>query len=300
MPADALRKDRSAYLFVLPSMITIGLFLLYPIIWSFLASFREIGLGDLLGMKLWSVPGTWVGPKNYRSLFADSLFRQSLWNTAYFAVLFIPGTLVVSLGLALLVRQGLRGAGAFRAIFFLPYVVSIVASGLVWRWMFTGEHGLINAIIGTAGVKGPDWLGQPGLAMLVIALMCVWRWSGYFMLVFLAGLEAIPTSLYEAADVDGAGWWMVFRGVTLPLLRRPMIFALIILLIRAQNIFQEVYVMTGGGPGNSTVTVAYLIWHRGIKDMKLGQGAALSYILFMVVLAVAAVQLLLLRRRRVR
>lgn len=300
MRADAAQKDRSAYVFVLPAAVILTLFLLYPIVWSLLASFRDIRLGDLLGMHLWSVPGKWAGANNYRSLFQDPIFWQSLWNTAYFAVLFIPGTLVLSLGMALLVQQGLRGVGVFRAIFFLPYVVSIVASSLVWRWMFDGEYGLINAIIAAAGGEGPNWLSHPQLAMVVIALMSIWRWSGYFMLIFLAGLEAIPSSLYEAADVDGAGWWMVFGRVTLPLLRRPMIFALIVLLIRAQNVFQEVYVMTGGGPGNSTVTVAYLIWHRGIKTMKLGQGAALSYLLFLVVLAVAVAQFLFLRRRRTR
>ena len=244
------------------------------------------------------MPGQWIGLGNYRSLFADPVFRRSLLNTAYFSAIFIPGTLAVSLGLALLVRQGLRGIGVFRALFFLPYVVSIVAAGLVWRWMFDTEHGLINALVAIAGGEGPDWLGHPQLAMVVIALMSIWRWSGYFMLIFLAGLESIPTSLYEAAGVDGVGRWMTFRRVTLPLLRRPMIFALIVLLIRAQNIFQEVYVMTGGGPGNRTVTVAFLIWQTAFRSFRIGRAAALSYLLFLLVLAVAVVQFLMLGRER--
>jgi len=293
-----VRRDWSAHFFLFPSAVILGLFLLYPILWSLLASFRKIGLGDLLGMRLWSVPGEWIGFKNYTSLFADPAFRRSLLNTAWFGILFIPGTLVVSLGMALLVRQALRGISFFRALFFLPYVVSIVAAGLVWRWMFDTEHGLINAIIAAAGGEGPDWLSHPQLAMLVIALMCIWRWSGYFMLIFLAGLEAIPSSLYEAADVDGAGWWMTFHRVTLPMLRRPMIFALIVLLIRSQNIFQEVYVMTGGGPGNSTVTVAFLIWQTAFRSFLIGRGAALSYLLFLCVLVAAFAQFMLLRRGR--
>jgi len=129
MPAGLRRRDLSPYLFLLPSAVILGLFLLYPISWSLLASFRKIGWGDLGNIRLWSVPGKWTGLRNYRSLFADPLFWRSLLNTAYFSALFIPGTLVVSLGLALLVRRALRGMGVFRAIFFLPYVVSIVARG---------------------------------------------------------------------------------------------------------------------------------------------------------------------------
>jgi len=290
--------DWSAYVFMLPAVVILGLFLVYPILWALAASFKRIGIGDLLGTTLWTVPGQWVGFKNYAALFSDPAFRGSLLNTAWFAVIFIPGTLAASLGMALLVRQGLRGTGAFRALFFLPYVVSIVAAGLVWRWMFDTEHGLINAIIAACGGDGPNWLGHPQLAMCVIALMCIWRWSGYFMLIFLAGLESIPASLYEAANVDGAGHWMIFHRVTLPMLRRPMIFALIVLLIRAQNVFQEVYVMTGGGPGNSTVTVAFLIWQTAFRSFLIGRGAALSYLLFLCVVVAAAAQVLLLRRRR--
>ena len=298
MPAAPRQTDRTAYVFLLPAALILGLFLLYPILWSFLAGFRRIGIGDLLDLRLWSVPGRWVGLRNYRAIFQTPLFWQSLWNTALFAVLFIPGTLVVSLGMALLVRKGLHAVGAFRAIFFLPYVVSIVAAGLVWRWMFNTEHGFVNAVVAACGGRGPDWLSHPQLAMGVIALMSVWRWSGYFMLIFLAGLEAIPASLYEAAGVDGIAPWMTFRRVTLPLLRRPMLFAVIVLLIRAQNIFQEVYVMTEGGPGDSTVTTAYFIWLTGIKSLQLGRGAALSYLLFLVVLVVAIVQFLALGRER--
>ena len=294
------RRDLSPYFFLLPSAVILGVFLLYPILWSFLASFRRIGIGDILGLRLWSVPGEWIGLKNYRALFADPAFRGALMNTAFFSTLFIPGTLLVSLGMALLVRKGLHGTGLFRAIFFLPYVVSVVAAGLAWTWMFDTEHGLINALAAAMGGNGPNWLGHPQLAMGVIALMCIWRWSGYFMLVFLAGLESIPTTIYEASAVDGVGRWRQFRRITLPLLRRPMLFALIVLLIRAQNIFQEVYVMTGGGPGNSTVTVAYMIWQTAFRSFLIGRGAALSYLLLLVVLIVAVFQFVALgfgRRR---
>ena len=300
MPGPSWRKNQSAYLFLLPAAAVLVFFLLYPIGWSFLASFRKLGMGDLAGMRPWSVPGKWVALRNYRLLFADPMVRRSLWNTVRFAALFIPGTLVVSMVMALLVQKGLRAVGFFRAVFFLPYVVSIVAAGLVWRWMFETEHGLVNALITIAGGRGADWLGHPQLAMGVIALMSIWRWSGYFMLIFLAGLQAIPTSVYEAAAVDGAGRWATFRHITLPLLRRPMIFALIVLLIRAQNVFQEVYVMTGGGPGNSTVTVTFQIWRTAFKSYLIGRGAALSYLLFLAVLLVAAAQFLMLGRERQR
>jgi len=298
MPAAPWQKNRSAWLFLLPAAAILLCFLLYPIAWSFLAGFRKISIGDLAGLKPWSLPGKWTGLGNYRALIADPLVRKSLWNTAFFALIFIPGTLVVSLGLALLVQRSLRGIGLFRAIFFLPYVVSIVAAGLVWRWMFDTEHGLVNALIAAAGASPPDWFGSTRLAMPVIALMSVWRWSGYFMLIFLAGLQAIPPELYEAAAVDGAGAVAVFRRITLPLLRRPMLFALFVLLIRAQNVFQEVYVMTGGGPANSTITVTFQIWRTAFRSALIGRGAALSYLLFLMVLLVALAQFLLLGRER--
>ena len=302
LSAQARRQDHVAYLFLLPSVIILGLFLIYPIIWSLLASFREIRIGHLLDSRLWTVPGEWIGLENYRKIITpfglDNLFWRSLLNTGFFAAIFIPGTLAVSLGMALLVRKGLRGIGFFRAVYFLPYVVSIVAAGLVWRWMFDAEHGLVNAIIAAGGGDEVNWLSHPQLAMVVIALMSVWRWSGYFMLIFLAGLEAIPTSLYEAAAVDGVGWWKTFSRVTLPLLRRPMLFALIVMLIRAQNVFQEVYVMTGGGPGNSTVTIAFLIWQTAFRSFLIGRGAALSYLLFLVVLLVAVIQFAIVGRER--
>ena len=296
------RVDLSACVFLLPAAAVLFLFVVYPILWSFVASFFKIaeGKGDLLHLRPWSVPGAWAGLKMYRALFRDSVFWRSLWNTAVFAALFIPGTLVASMALALLVRRGLRGMGLFRAVFFLPHVVSIVAAGLVWKWMFDTRHGLVNALISLLGGEGPNWLGRPGLAMLVIALMCVWRWSGYFMLVFLAGLEAIPRELYDAAAVDGADSVAVFRAITLPLLRRPILFALIVLLIRAQNVFQEVYVMTDGGPANGTITVAYQIWRSGISGGDIGRGAAMSFLLFLAVLGVAVAQFALLGKDRTR
>lgn len=283
----------SPYAFLLPSAAVLGLFLAFPVVWSFLASFRRIGMADLFGASGWLPPGEFVGLRNYAQLFGDSLFWRTLGNTAFFAAMFIPGTLGLSLGMALLVQKGMAGTGLFRAVFFLPYVVSIVAAGLVWRWLFDARHGLVNALLALASVRGPEWLEHPQLAMTVIALMCVWRWSGYFMLIFLAGLQGIPPSLYEAAEVDGVGRWMTFRRVTLPLLRRPMLFVVIVLLIRTQNVFQEVYVMTGGGPANSTKTVAYLIWERAFASIGqplIGQAAALSFLLFLVVIAVAGVQ----------
>ena len=298
MPGMNWRDNRTAWFFLLPTVIVLGIFLLYPIVWSLLASFRTIGPGDLMGMRPGAVPGQWVGLRNYRLLLDDPIVWRSLVNTVFFAALFIPGTLAISMSMALLTQKGLRGTGGFRVIFFLPYVVSIVAAGLVWRWMFDTEHGLANALIAIAGGDAPDWLGHPLLAMLVIALMCIWRWSGYFMLIFLAGLQNVPPELYEAAAVDGASRLSVFLRITLPLMKRPLLFALIVMLIRAQNVFQEVYVMTGGGPADGTVTVAFQIWRTAFKYFLIGRGAALSYLLFMVVLLVAAAQWALLMRRR--
>ena len=298
MPGMNWRDNRTAWFFLMPTVIVLGIFLLYPIVWSLLASFRTIGPGDLMGMRPGAVPGQWTGLRNYRLLLDDPIVWRSLVNTAFFAALFIPGTLVISMSMALLTREGLRGTGGFRVIFFLPYVVSIVAAGLVWRWMFDTEHGLANALIVIAGGDAPNWLGHPQLAMLVIALMCIWRWSGYFMLIFLAGLQNVPPELYEAAAVDGASRLSVFLRITLPLMKRPLLFALIVMLIRAQNVFQEVYVMTGGGPADGTVTVAFQIWRTAFKYFLIGRGAALSYLLFMVVLLVAAAQWALLMRRR--
>jgi ABC-type sugar transport system permease subunit len=297
MSIGCQRKTLTAWFFVAPAVAILLFSVVYPILWSLLASFRSINAGDLYALRLWRIPGQWTAA-NYQRLLHSDIFRQSLVNTAYFAVLYIPGTMAIAMVLALLVRKGIRGLGIFRALFFLSYVISIVAAGMVWRWMFNTEHGLVNAIIASMISEKPDWFGNPHLAMLVIVLMCVWRWSGYFMLIFLAGLESIPRELYDAAAVDGADGWQRFWKITLPLMRRPIFFALIVLLIRAQNIFQEVYVMTDGGPDNGTITVAYRIWQAGISHGEIGRGAAMSYLLFLAVLLVAVAQFLLLGRER--
>jgi multiple sugar transport system permease protein len=299
MPTIRRHINLTAWCFLLPTILVLGLFLFYPILWTFFISFKKVTLANIDALKPWNIPGEWIGLRSYRLLLRDPFFWQSVRNTAFFAVIFVPATLALSLGLAILVNHPrIKGLGAYRTIFFLPYAISIVGAGIIWKWLFHSEYGLINALINACGGQGPNWLGHSQLAMCIIALMCVWRWSGYFMLIFLAGLQSIPDELYDAAAVDGAGGWQRFRHITLPLLRRPMILAVILLLIRTQGIFQEVYIMTGGGPGNRTVTVAFAIWKAGFYHFNFSRAAAMSYLLFLAVILLAAAQYIIVGRER--
>lgn len=284
-------SDWAGYLFLLPSLIILGLFLIYPVIWTFLISMRKVRPMEMQNAGLFELPGEFVGLSNYFSAFENELFIKSLVNTAYFAVIDIPLTLIGSVMLAIFLNKKMRGVNFFRTVLFMPYIISIVSASLIFLFLFNGQQGLVNAVLYKfGGIQGPDWLANSMLAMPVIAIMSVWKKIGYFMLIFLAGLQNIPDSLFEAADIDGAKPIQKFWHVTWPLLGRITLVVVVLLMIDVFKVFQEVYVMTGGGPGNSTVTVPFLIYNEAFKYFRIGPAAAMSYILFIFIVIITVLQ----------
>jgi len=276
-----LKQQASAWLFLAPAMIVLVLFLFYPAIMAFWMSFHD-----------WKSLGghTWVGLRNYVRLLTFPYFLDTVRNTVYFAVLNVPGTMVVSLIIALLLDTDVRGRHWFRLAFYLPVVTSGAAASLLWKWILQGgELGLLNHVITMGGLPRQDWLGDPRWAMPAIVLVNIWKHMGYYALIFLAGLQAISPELYEAAKVDGANRWHLFWTITLPLLRPAVLLNSILLFIASLEQFEQVYIMTGGGPADSTRTVAFYLfqaWERG----ELGMAASVGYVLFVAVLAITLLQ----------
>lgn len=289
--------DLSAYVFILPSFLVLGMFLVYPVIWSVIASFKDIKPLALKNSGLFEIPGAFVGFNHYAAALKNPLFLKAIANTLYFGVIFIPVTMFGSVLLAMLVNRKLTGVNFVRSVFFIPYIISVVSASLIFMFLFNGDRGLVNALLMLFGISGPNWLASKVWAMPVIAVMSCWRNIGYFMLIYLSGLQNIPKDLYEVADVEGATTVQKFRYVTWPMLGRISLVVFILLLIASLNVFQEIYIMTGGGPGDSTITVPFLIFNRAFKYYEIGPAAAMSYILFVMVVIVTIVQRKIVNKR---
>nr|WP_273378319.1 sugar ABC transporter permease [Actinopolymorpha pittospori] len=220
----------------------------------------------------------------------DPLFGKSLINTVIYTVGYVPVGIIIGIALALLVNNRLRGMAVIRALIFLPYVTSLVAVGVVSRWVFSDQYGIINAILATFGITGPHWLGEPGSAMAAVIVTAIWANMGFNMIIILAGLQGVPESLTEAATLDGAGRFSRFVHVTIPFLT-PTIFMLLILqTIGSFQVFALILVMTGGGPGDGTYVYIYHLWYQAFTLRKMGYASALAIVLFAVLLAVTWIQ----------
>lgn len=286
-----LRKALPAYLFILPGTALFVVWTLYPLIDAFRMSFYEWNL-----IK----PSRFVGLDNYRRAFDDPVFWMALRNTLFYVVVTVPGQMVIGLAIALLLDGPLRARAFFRTIYYLPVVTSWVVVSLVFTYLYNREAGLINWVITDAVSltdKPVNWLGEPTTAKIAIASLGIWKGVGWTMVIFLAGLQSIPATLYEAAAVDGAGAWQRFRHVTLPLIRQTLLFILVILTIGGFQVFISVYVMTGGKPLHRTDVMLTYMYSNAFEFLDLGYGAALSYILAAMVFVLSLVQIRLLRRR---
>lgn len=283
----------SAGLFLAPALVLITVFFFLPVGAALLLSFTDFdiyALGDLERLRF-------VGLSNYLQLLQSPLFWTALGNTAYFVIVGGPLSVTVSLGAALLVNSHLnRYPGLFRTALFLPVVTTLVAVAVVWRYLYHPRYGLLNYGLSWFGVEPIDWLGDPQWAMPAIILMAVWKNFGFNMIVFIAGLQTIPTTLYEAARIDGAGAWRQFRHITLPLLGPTFLFVALMTLIGYFQVFAEPYVMTQGGPANSTLSVVLLMYEEGFRWWNMGYASAAAFVLFALILAATALQLKLRRR----
>ncbi|MGI5272823.1 carbohydrate ABC transporter permease [Nonomuraea sp. CA-218870] len=275
-----LRDPVTGLLFVLPMLVLFLIFRIFP------------SLGAA-GMSLtnWNISGEWsfVGADNYARLLGDVNFWRSLRVSLVYAAIYVPLTLLVALGTALLLNQVVFMRGLFRGMLFLPYVTSFVLAGIIWRWIYEFD-GLINGLIGKLGLGPVAFLEEASLVLPALAVVSVWKGFGYSMLILLAGLKAIPASYLEAATVDGAGPWQKFRRITLPLLKPTIFFVLVIETIGAFQVFDTIYVMTGGGPARATYTLIYGIYEHGFRSFDFGYAATWGVVLFVIVLAVSLIQ----------
>ncbi|MGH8852254.1 MAG: carbohydrate ABC transporter permease [Casimicrobiaceae bacterium] len=283
-----MRADRAAWCFVAPALAVIGVFFFVPIVAALgisLTDFDIYALADLANLRF-------VGFGNYLTLLETPLFWQALGNTLYFVVVGVPLSIAVSLGTALLLNSRLaRFKPLFRTALFAPVVTTLVAVAVIWRYLYNTRFGLLNYALGGIGVDPVDWLGDPHWAMPAIILFAVWKNFGYNMIIFLAGLQAVPEDLYEAARIDGASAWRQFRSVTLPMLSPVLLLVGILTIAGYFQLFAEPYVMTQGGPLQSTVSVLYFMYEQGFKWWNLGTASAVAFVLFLLIFAVTALQL---------
>jgi len=291
-PRHGWRQDLIGWSFALPFVILFGVFLALPILAAFLFSFTSFGLRDITN----PIGASVVGVDNYAKLLSDAKFWKSLGNTVYFVVVGVPLTLALGLVIANALSRGItRFRTAFRVGYYLPVITSIVAIAVVWRFLLNPDFGLINLLLAKIGVNGPNWLANPALAMPSIIAMAVWRNVGFAMVVFVAGMQAIPSMLYEAASIDGAGRWQSFRYVTLPMLRPTILFMLVITTIGYLQLFEEPFVMTNGGPLDATLSVTMYMYQQGFQFFHQGYASAIAYVLFVIVAIVAFLQFRFLR-----
>jgi len=283
-----LRSRRAAWCFVAPAAVVIGVFFFLPVLAGFaigLTDFDIYALADLRNLRF-------VGLRNYVQLLETPLFWKAFGNTLYFVVAGVPLSIAASLGAALLLNSPLaRFKPLFRTALFAPVVTTLVAVAVIWRYLFNTRYGLLNYALGALGIAPVDWLGDPAWAMPAIIVFAVWKNFGYNMIILLAALQAIPVELYEAARIDGASSWRQFRFVTLPMLSPVMLMVGILTTAGYFQLFAEPYVMTQGGPLQSTVSVLYFMYEQGFKWWNLGLASAVAFLLFVVIFAVTALQL---------
>jgi multiple sugar transport system permease protein len=273
-------ERRAGTLFMTLPVLLFVLFVLLPVVMAAVLSFTDYDVISTMN---------WVGFKNYTDLIHDPFFTKALENTVIYTLMYVPLGIVVALATALLLNRRVRSAKYFRVLFYVPVVSSTVATASIWYWMLNPQHGLINVILGEFGINGPAWLYDSNWAMPAIVLMSVWAGFGTNMIIYLAGLQNIPRELIESARTEGADGWQVFRHVTLPALTKTTMLVTTLLIIGAFQVFDQAYVLTKGGPGNSTVTLVYYIYDRGFGALKMGYASAISFVLFAIILAVSLV-----------
>lgn len=280
--------QRAAWCFVAPALLAIGVFFFLPVAAALamsLTDFDIYALADLRNLRF-------VGLRNYIELLQTPLFWRALGNTFYFVIVGVPLSIAASLGAALLLHSRVTLFKAlFRTVYFVPVVTSLVAVAVIWRYVLHTRYGMLNYALSWLDIAPVDWLGDPAWAMPAIILFAVWKNFGYNMIILLAGLQSIPQDLYEAADLDGAGAWSKFRWVTWPMLGPTLLMVSILSMSGYFQLFAEPYVMTQGGPVQSTVSVLYFMYEQGFKWWNLGVASAVAFVLFAIMFTVTLLQL---------
>ncbi|GAB5552068.1 MAG: sugar ABC transporter permease [Saprospiraceae bacterium] len=276
-----MKKKWLPYLFVGPYLIHFLVFVAFPVFFSFYLTFQE-----------WNIisPMEFVGLDNYSRMFRDRLFWKAVRNTIQFLIIHIPLQLIIALALAEFLNQKIKFRGFYRAAFFLPVIVSGVVVTILWQQLFGYDSGLFNRLLTAVGIPRVGWLVNPNVAMTSIAIMATWKNVGLYVILFLVGLQTVPKAYYEAADIEGASHWQKFRGITLPMIN-PTIFMVVILsTIGGFSLFIEPYIMTGGGPLNSTLSSVLYIYKQAFQYYHMGYSATLGFFFAFLILAVVAIQ----------
>jgi multiple sugar transport system permease protein len=282
-----MRREWTAYLFNAPGLILFAIFTVYALYTSFMLSFQEWNLID--------PDKQFIGLDNYREVLRDEDFHEAIRNTVYFTVGSVPLTMIIALFLAMLLNGRIRGLAIFRTAYYLPVITPLVVAALIWTWLYQADTGMLNYYLQELGIIDQPvyWLGNRATAMPAVIAMNVWKGIGFNVIVYLAGLQAVPQEFYEAAEVDGAGWWAKFRRITVPLIAPTTFFLLVINTIGAMKAFTQVYVMTRGGPpgpGGATTTIVYWIYQQAFVYFKMGYASALAYATFFLLFAVSFLQ----------
>ncbi|MDY4609235.1 MAG: sugar ABC transporter permease [Sphaerochaetaceae bacterium] len=282
------KDKRDGLLFSLPFLTVFLVFMIFPLIFGFIISFFN-----------WNILGTpsFIGLNNYVTLFKDAKFYSSLWHTLEFVLMTTPTLLVLGFAMALAVTGKSPLKGLMENVFFVPYIFSMTVVSTLWAWIMQKDFGIFNQLIVGLGGTPVGWLTNEKAAMWSVALTTLWWTAGFNMVLFSAGIKQIPKEVYESAQIDGASWWQVVRRITIPLVSSTTVLCLILQVIASFNVFGQVYVMTGGGPYGTTRVLVQYIYETGFKYFKMGYSAAMSYILFLVILAISVIQYLLLGRK---
>jgi len=276
-----LRYALTVALFLLPSALPLLFFTIVPMFAAFWISLNQ---WNLVG------PMKWVGADNYARLISDPGTQGAFLHTVYYIVGYLPLVYVGGLGIALALNTRIKGRSALRGLYFLPVVTSWIVVALVWRWLLNPSTGIVNWLLGLIGIAGPGWWTDPAWSMPAIILASAWKDLGFVMVILLAGLQAVPEELYEAATVDGAGPWRRLFSITLPMLSPSTFFVIVLSLINGFQVFDQVYAMTGGGPNNSSQVVVEQIYDLTFRYGRAGEASALSWLLFLFILAITLIQ----------
>lgn len=278
----ALKSNLIAYSFILPNLVGFAVFTLVPMAFAFALSFLSWDGAN---------PIAFVGLKNFTRMLGDETFRISTWNTIYYTLGTVPITMVLSLLLAVLLNREIKGRNVFRVIFFFPYVASLVAVAVVWNMIFHPAMGPVNNFLMWLGMENPPkWTASTTWAMPTVIMASIWRGVGYYMIIYLAALQGISETLYEAAEMDGATAWQRFRRITVPLLTPATFFVSMMLTINCFKVFDLILVMTNGGPGRATNVLVYMIYNQAFINFDYGYSSAIAMILFVIVMVVTVLQ----------
>ena len=284
------RQRLTPYLFLLPALIVLGLTVFYPALQAFYLSFTQYEY-DI------TQPPVWIGLENFQRLLSDRTFWKTLVNTFVYLVGVVPILVMAPMGLAILVNRKIPGVSGFRAAYYTPVIISMVVAGIAWRWLYA-ENGLLNQALKWLHLapEGIPWLTSPKFALFSVMAVTIWKGLGYYMVIYLAGLQSIPADLYEAGAIDGSDGWRKHWDITVPLMRPYLFLVAVISAISATKVFEEVYIMTQGGPRNSSKTLVYYVYESAFQDLEISYACTIGLVMFLIILSLSVLRLVFSRQ----